>query len=88
VADPEQAPRVWSGWPPQVWDGGKWGDVEPARIIALQEAELRRLRKARAVGVAFMVAGDRASLIPVNPIAAMALQKLMPGTTVVVEIKS
>jgi hypothetical protein len=85
-ADPEQASRVWSGWPPQVWDGAKWVPIEPAKLLAEQDRELRRLRAARAVGVAFMVAGDRASLIPVNPIACERLRNLTPGTTVVVEL--
>jgi hypothetical protein len=84
----EQHPEPsWHGWPPQVWDGEKWIPIEPAKLLVEQEKELRRLRAARAVGVAFMVAGDRASLIPVNPIACERLRKLTPGTTIVVEIK-
>jgi hypothetical protein len=83
----EQHPEPsWHGWPPQVWDGTKWVAIEPAKLLVLQEAELRRLRAQRAVGVAFMVAGDRASLVPVNPIASERLRKLTPGTTVVVEL--
>ena len=99
-AKPEPAPEagepviaVWHGWPPQRWDGAKWVDIEPAKILVEQEVELRRLQtenrklwELRGVGVAFMVAADRASLLPVNPIAAERLQKLVAGTAVVVEL--
>ena len=101
-AKPEPAPEAgkpviaegtWHGWPPQRWDGTKWADIEPAKILVEQEAELRRLRtenrklwELRGVGVAFMVAADRASLLPVNPIAAERLQNLVAGTAVVVEL--
>ena len=93
AGEPAIAEGTWHGWPPQRWDGAKWVDIEPAKILVEQEAELRRLRtenrklwELRGVGVAFMVAADRASLLPVNPIAAERLQKLVAGTAVVVEL--
>ena len=39
-----------------------------------------------ATRVAFMVAADRASLIPANPIAADRLKQLTPGSSVTVEL--
>ena len=35
----------WHGWPPQVWDGRKWRYIEPARVLAQQAQELRRLHR-------------------------------------------
>jgi hypothetical protein len=34
----------WHGWPPQVWNGKRWVYVAPAKIMAEQAEEIRRLK--------------------------------------------
>jgi hypothetical protein len=34
----------WHGWPPQVWNGKKWVYIEPAKLLAEQKEEIKRLR--------------------------------------------
>jgi hypothetical protein len=33
----------WHGWPPQVWNGNAWKDIEPAALIERQAQEIERL---------------------------------------------
>jgi hypothetical protein len=42
--DVEAVTSVWSGWPPQTWNGKRWKSIPVAELLVSQENELRELR--------------------------------------------